>query len=1501
MAQGPAIDSLLGPPAATTAAPPIDSVLGASTPATPVAARPATPDANTFKKAFGDTPLGETFAELGRERNQLSSELKADVTPDKGADTDPLHNLIYGPAGALRAVAEGTAAFVAGKATYLGAEGLKAVGAKVDPDKAEQSVEDYLYYKPKTVLGQEMSKIAAFPLTGLQQFGNIISEEVYEANPDKPALAAIASVLPDVLGFATPFQDVGKSIALKTTERAGPLVKTSIDGMNAENARAVPELKKLPAPKGDIDEALAGEKVVERRSNTVKRTKIDELLAQGKHAEVKEMLYRNDMTGLPNGLAFKDDYISAPAPYIAFMDTDSLKFRNDTYGEAAGDEMIRRVGKTLKAQGLDAYRLNNTGDEFLIKGQTPAEINANLHKVADALELQKFPDGTAPRITWGISETGAGNTYTVAEANMRAQKVIREANGQRAARGATPPDFKGTDFQDLQDQQDLAVTDVKDPEALIPPQGLPKVVNIGPGAIFTKPIGQTGNVLYRETSPDNIRDLHDQDKGAPYSVFVTDDRDLAIGQGANKGIHVEYDASLVSGREHQKPGTGIIGGREYQTDYFGKGSVRRIYIPKQKKPIKLPSFVVAWLKNNFDKVTDGLGGSIYTKREIDQPVAGQVYRGPEATSTELQRKRITKQDEDIGTRAAAGAPPPEEPPEGGGTPEDWQARAKQVAEGRKKANSFKAKVAEAQKFIHHYFPDKTGIGEEASYTLAQVVVRHAQMRAAFMHASELRRAIIARLSDADQLKFIHEMQTGVKGGMLPEVKKAIREITEDLFRRETSVMVDVKHRADYFPQYFLHPEQVSAWWESQRAERLKTGKASFQFERHWNDIAEAIDEGGAVPISNNAEDLLRMRYMASNRLVARAEMLAAVKDHGLIRPGDEALPGEKVVEGPDGVKYVGDESVMQMIENGFFSNSLWNEKTVSGVAFRTAMGAKMIVMPLELGLSAFHPIHLLLGVKPMHALAEGYHLFRDQPVTPESLNALAKVFAKSIMNVGDMRFHPIKATLNMLQGVEQNYASRPYKIIRDAWLGKIDPKDVPPEVARDIQHMLAGGFRPVPTAEYIGAAKEKAMDAWSDKNLGQLAKHIIPYVLRQLMTPVMDWYVPYLKTQAFIDGKNRLIDAHPELESPGLPQTLAFSRLRRNIDLRFSELPYDIQFWNKSATGTMQAGFLSFTWLYGYVDQFPMALTDVPRLVAKGMSKEKGKTYISSRMSYALLYSAYTFMLGGLITYALTGNRPKQVKDFLYPVRHVDPDGTEHRISLPFFDRYPYDAYALYQAQGAAGLARMGAYRLDPVISMLSEQVTNKNFYDQELSDPTAPWLDRMGQRAKGQFISMTPISVAGLVTHADTLAQESKGQQAVAAGLAFLGGNPAPSYISKTTLENKLAYLYNHYHQDTTAYGKLPEIEAHRNLRALYKAGKMDEFQAGLEDAAQKFQWSKQSLEDFVRSLVQPAGVFEFEGLPPAVQVDLLENEMTPAEAAEYLPFASVKAKLAYTAAPNQ
>lgn len=102
-------------------------------------------------------------------------------------------------------------------------------------------------------------------------------------------------------------------------------------------------------------------------------------------------------------------------------------------------------------------------------------------------------------------------------------------------------------------------------------------VSVGPGGyIEPRPIAP-GKPLYRETSTDGLDDLLRSDSQAQAgNHFVTDNQDLAIGQGANKGVMIEFRPDALGGREHRKPGTGDVAGREYRADLIAPRAVQAI-------------------------------------------------------------------------------------------------------------------------------------------------------------------------------------------------------------------------------------------------------------------------------------------------------------------------------------------------------------------------------------------------------------------------------------------------------------------------------------------------------------------------------------------------------------------------------------------------------------------------------------------------------------------------------------------------------------------------------------------------------------------------------------------------------------------------------------------------------------------------------------------------------------------------------------------------------------
>lgn len=146
---------------------------------------------------------------------------------------------------------------------------------------------------------------------------------------------------------------------------------------------------------------------------------------------------------------------------------------------------------------------------------------------------------------------------------------------------------------------------------------IPKEVADGPNAkIVTTPIQKT---VFHETSKENFNLLmshlfDDKSKsGSLDKIYLSDNKDLAIGQGNNKGIFIEFDGSLVSGVENEKPGTsgelGEFTGREYITNYIDKKAINKITIPVG---LELSNFEKRHLRRNFKLENNADGSHTYT-------------------------------------------------------------------------------------------------------------------------------------------------------------------------------------------------------------------------------------------------------------------------------------------------------------------------------------------------------------------------------------------------------------------------------------------------------------------------------------------------------------------------------------------------------------------------------------------------------------------------------------------------------------------------------------------------------------------------------------------------------------------------------------------------------------------------------------------------------------------------------------------------------------------------
>ena len=142
--------------------------------------------------------------------------------------------------------------------------------------------------------------------------------------------------------------------------------------------------------------------------------------------------------------------------------------------------------------------------------------------------------------------------------------------------------------------------------------------NVGPASFKPRVIAEN-KPLFRETSAMNVNDFLQNDRQFDYrGGFVTDDPTLAIGQGTNKGVLVQFRPNSVSGEVHAKPGTGIIGGLEYKADVLAPMAVERVTFKNPKKDFKNLAFRARQnLSQNFTKVQNEDGSITFVRKMED--------------------------------------------------------------------------------------------------------------------------------------------------------------------------------------------------------------------------------------------------------------------------------------------------------------------------------------------------------------------------------------------------------------------------------------------------------------------------------------------------------------------------------------------------------------------------------------------------------------------------------------------------------------------------------------------------------------------------------------------------------------------------------------------------------------------------------------------------------------------------------------------------------------------
>ena len=411
------------------------------------------------------------------------------------------------------------------------------------------------------------------------------------------------------------------------------------------------------------------------------------------------------------------------------------------------------------------------------------------------------------------------------------------------------------------------------------------------------------------------------------------------------------------------------------------------------------------------------------------------------------------------------------------------------------------------------------------------------------------------------------------------------------------------------------------------------------------------------------------------------------------------------------------------------------------------------------------------------------------------------------------------------------------------------PGTTTPELTRVVDAIVKGGGRAKMDMHYRTGALRAFRRAAAQGGAGGILKATglaVPAALEGTMKPLLEWVVPRMKLAAASD----LIGF--ELERMGSAATdkaigETAWKAWHSVDNRLGQVVYDNLFWNRTAKDIAHLSVRSVGWNLGTLSELGGGAADLAKLVTKGE--------LTHRTAYLVSMNATLAMMGALMTYAMTGKGPTELKDYFFPpTGRRRPDGSADRVSLPTYAKDEF-AWANHPLETAA-------HKTSPVLNLAWEAYHNEDFYGTQIVDPEAPWQEQVKDVARYAARQVTPFSVRGAVQMARS--NEPAGR----AALSLVGINPAPADITRTAFEG---YIGDQYVATLPRGSRSPEeVQRSRKVgRAAYqiRSGERPDLDGlGAAERKRAVQRGRESVAEYrFRRLALPAQVRAWELATPA------------------------------------
>ncbi len=773
---------------------------------------------------------------------------------------------------------------------------------------------------------------------------------------------------------------------------------------------------------------------------------------------------------------------------------------------------------------------------------------------------------------------------------------------------------------------------------------------------------------------------------------------------------------------------------------------------------------------------------------------------------------------------------------------------KDIVEPLQKTN-IKGIIPKIKYSIERFFDTSIGepnIREKAAAITARQMQTVQQIKDAAWHTMEERRNWWGKMPEQNRLDFIDNLEKGKiedyakqfskeMGTTLKSIGDEYRKRLDAVYQREKNAGLKIEYIYNYFPHIWEDVQKATVWLE-QEEKRLGTDR--FSRKRFWNLIEDGRNAGLKLKSSNPEEIVLNREWNADNA-ISKIDTLERMRRYGLAKTNPRR--DWSIYDSPNGKRYWVYPDAAGVLKNAFLDKSLWEADSAGGNIFRGLMASKNMTLAVKLGLSLFHFFHIMT-IKPAAETAMALHDWINEK---SSLSDSLKRIGKTI-TLGDQ---PMEVKLGM--------------DIKRAWNTPIE--QLSSDMANKVNLIVRGGGSPSMSEEFLIRAKDAYQKAVADQNWIGAGLRMIPKFFENIQKPLMEWYVPSLKIMTYLRRAETFIRENPHLGQ--LDTDVALRRMWQETDAQFGQMIYKTLFWNKTIKESSEASLLSLGWQVGFAKTFGEAAIDAGEIAKKIITGSFNKSDISYRLIYAATYTAYAALIGGLMTWAMTGKSPQEIKDYFFPATGgTNPDGSKERLNTVFFTREPFSYLNHWKKEGfLGGTSRLVIDKASPVLTTIGQLSQNKDYYGYQIFNPNDPIINKTKELLKFAEDSLSPISISSY----------QKAQTSKAKIMSFAGFSTAPRYIAESGIQSKIFSLFDQRFGGGVKLlsAKAPQ-QAKSEIRRLYQAGKLNEANQKLQEAVKKgYFTTKASMVKFIKDSDIPADVRAFRGLPSEDQTNLLKN----------------------------